>query len=80
MSPKKTVIDKALDALKDWRTRNNLTQREAAEVLSAHYFHTTFNAIRSWEGGYRRMTEETAKVLLAFIREHPQVTLRSRKR
>jgi DNA-binding transcriptional regulator YiaG len=80
MSPKKpSVIDEALNELKDWRTRNDLTQREAAEVLSSHYFHTTFNAVRSWEGRYRRMTEDTAKILLKFLREHPKVTLQSKK-
>ena len=81
MSPKKTssVIDEAVNALQNWRTRNELTQREAATVLSGHYFHITYNTIRSWEGGYRRMTENTAKILLKFLREHPRVTLDSKK-
>jgi DNA-binding transcriptional regulator YiaG len=80
MSPKKTsVIDEAIDELQDWRARNDLTQREAAEVLSSHYFHVTYNSVRSWEGRYRRMTEDTAKILLKFLREHPKVTLQSKK-
>ena len=81
MSPKKTssVIDEAVNELQNWRTRNELTQREAATVLSGHYFHVTYNTVRSCEGGYRRMTENTAKILLKFLREHPRVTLDSKK-
>jgi DNA-binding transcriptional regulator YiaG len=80
MSPKKTsVIDEAVNELQNWRAHNELTQREAAKVLSAHYFHVTYNSVRSWEGRYRRMTEDTAKILLKFLREHPQVTLASKK-
>ena len=81
MSPKKTsVIDEAIDELQDWRARNDLTQREAAEVLSSLYFHVTYNSLRSWEARYRRMTEETAKILLRLLREHPRVALRSKQR
>ena len=80
MSPKKTsVIDQAVDELQNWRTRNELTQREAAEVLSSLYFHITYNSVRSWEGRYRRMTEETAKILLRLLREHPRVVSHSKK-
>jgi DNA-binding transcriptional regulator YiaG len=79
MSPNKTVIDEAVHELQAWRARNDLTQREAAEVLSSHYFHVTYNSVRSWEGRYRRMTEDTAKILLRFLREHPRVALHSKK-
>jgi DNA-binding transcriptional regulator YiaG len=78
MSPKKTsAIDEAINALLDWRARNELTQREAAEVLSAGYFHITYNSLRSWEAGYRRPPEHTAKILLRFLRDHPHVQNRT---
>ena len=79
MSPKKTfsVIDEAVNELQNWRTRNELTQREAAEVLSAGYFHITYNSLRSWEAGYRRPPAHTAKILLRFLRDHPHVQNRT---
>ena len=78
MSPKKTsAIDEAINALLDWRARNELTQREAADVLSTGYFHITYNSLRSWEAGYRRPPEHTAKILLRFLRDHPRVQKRT---
>jgi len=78
MSPKKTsAIDEAINALLDWRARNELTQREAADVLSAGYFHITYNSLRSWEAGYRRPAAYTAKILLRFLRDHPHVQKRT---
>ena len=80
MSQKKTsvtVIDEAIDELLHWRARNELTQREAAEVLSAGYFHITYNSLRSFEAGYRRPAAYTAKILLRFLRDHPRVQKRT---
>jgi len=79
MSPKKTssVIDEAVNELQNWRTRNELTQREASEVLSAGYFHITYNSLRSWEAGYRRPPAHTARILLRFLRDHPRVQKRT---
>src|SRR5215469_1235924 len=53
--------------LKDWRGKNGLSQRQAAEVMMARGVPVMARTLQSWEAGDRRPGPMAAKLLEAFL-------------
>ena len=60
--------------LKAWRTKNNLSQRQAVMVLQANGFKLSTGAIQKWEGGFLAPGRMATLALTYFLNEHPTIT------
>jgi DNA-binding transcriptional regulator YiaG len=67
-------LSPVLKQLVEWMEINNLSQRQAAEVLSKHDFPVSKFTIQSWQ--QRRTAPEhwASKALEAFLEQHPKIT------
>jgi len=60
--------------LKKWRKTNNLSQRQAVEVMDMRDFPVTAASLKSWEQGVTVPGKLAAKALDAFLEQHPKIT------
>jgi len=63
-----------IEKLKEWRKNNNLSQRQAVEVMGMRDFPVTAASLKSWEQGVTAPGKLAAKALEAFLEQHPRIT------
>jgi transcriptional regulator with XRE-family HTH domain len=64
----------AIEKLKEWRKVNNLSQRQAVEVMGMRDFPVTAASLKSWEQGVTIPGKFAARALEAFLEQHPKIT------
>jgi transcriptional regulator with XRE-family HTH domain len=62
-----------IEQLIEWRRRNGLSQRGAAEVMEARQCPISINQIQAWEQSKRVPPRLEVQVLQRFLSEHPTI-------
>ncbi len=60
--------------LKKWRAANNLSQRQAFDVMAARGLPISFTSITNYEGGFRSPGASSAYALSRFLDDNPTIT------
>jgi transcriptional regulator with XRE-family HTH domain len=63
-----------IEKLKEWRKNNNLSQRQAVEVMGMRDFPVTAASLKSWEQGVTSPGKLASKALESFLVQHPKIT------
>jgi DNA-binding transcriptional regulator YiaG len=70
---KKAGAEKLVEALREWRQKNGLSQRAVAEVMTRAGVPITVTTIRQWEQGVRRPGRMASTLVERFLDGHAVV-------
>jgi hypothetical protein len=68
-------VAEASELLKQWRSENKLTYKEAARFFCDHGFDLYFQKLQVWETGIQHPSKSKTQRLEAFLAKHPKVNL-----
>jgi transcriptional regulator with XRE-family HTH domain len=67
-------VDEVIRQLKAWRTRNNLSQRQAVFAMESRDCPVDIATLQQWEQGRSRPSNLAAKALETFLATYPTIT------
>ena len=67
-------VDEVIKQLRAWRTRNNLSQRQAVFAMESRDCPVDIAALQQWEQGRYRPSNLAAKALETFLATYPTIT------
>ena len=69
-------VDEVIRQLKAWRTRNNLSQRQAVFAMESRDCPVDIATLQQWEQGRYRPSNLAAKALETFLATYPTIIAR----
>jgi transcriptional regulator with XRE-family HTH domain len=71
---KKKELPDVIKRLKQWRAQNDLSQRQAMDVMAARGLPISLTSLQNYEGAFRTPSASANYAIARFLDDHPVIT------
>jgi hypothetical protein len=71
---KKKELSDVIKRLKQWRAQNDLSQRQAIDVMTARGLPISLTSLQNYEGAFRTPSASANYAISRFLDDHPVIT------